>query len=73
MSQGTSHSRPGGRGELPGQAGAGHSQTAERGGQCSARAGPENHQAAPAAAAATSGKEGNSVPNWQVANLHMQG
>lgn len=65
MSQGTSDSSSGGRGELPGQAGAGHSQTAERGGQCSAGAGQENHQAAPAAAAATSGKEGHRVPSWQ--------
>lgn len=65
MSQGTSDSSSGGRGELPGQTGAGHNQTAERGGQCSAGAGQENHQAAPAAAAATSGKEGHRVPSWQ--------
>ena len=67
MSQGTSDSSSGGRGELPGQAGAGHSQTAERGGQCSAGAGQEHHQAAPAAAAATRGKEDHRVPSWQVA------
>lgn len=66
MSQGTSDSSSGGRGELPGQAGAGHSQTAERGGRCSAGAGQENHQAAPAAAAATRGKEGLRGPLAQV-------
>lgn len=70
MSQGTSDSSSGGGRELPGQAGAGHSQTAERGGQCSAGAGQENHQAAPAAAAATRGKEGHWVPSWQVALAH---
>lgn len=65
MSQGTSDSSSGGRGELPGQAGAGHSQTAERGGQCSAGASHEHHRTAAAAAAATSGKEGHRVPSWQ--------
>lgn len=57
MSKGTSDSSPRGRGELPGQAGADHGQTAERGGHCSAGAGQENHQAA--SAAATSGKQGD--------------
>lgn len=59
MSQGTSDSSSGGRGELPGQAGAGHGQTAERGGRCSAGAGQENHRAASAAASAAAkrGKE----------------
>jgi len=51
MSKGTSDSSSRGRGKLPGQAGAGHSQTTERGGQCSAGAGQENHQAASASAA----------------------
>ena len=64
MSQGTSDSSSGGRGELPGQAGAGHSQTTERRGQWSAGAGQEHHQAAPAAT--TSGKEGHRVPRLQV-------
>lgn len=58
MSKGTSDSSSRGRGKLPGQTGAGYSQTAERGGRCSAGAGQENHQAAPAAAAAaTRGKK----------------
>lgn len=60
--QGTSDSGSGGRGAVPGQAGAGHTQTAERGGRCSAGAGQGNHQAAPSAA---SGKEGRRVPSWQ--------
>lgn len=64
MSKGTSNPSSRGRGKLPGQAGASHSQTAVRGGQCSAGAGQENHQAA-SAAAATSGKEGNRQPHWQ--------
>lgn len=66
MSQGTSDSSSGSRGELPSQAGVGHSQTAKRRGRCWAGAGQESHQAAPAAAAAQCGKEGPSVPDaWQ--------
>lgn len=67
MSQGTSDSSSGSRGELPSQAGVGHSQTAKRGGRCWAGAGQETHQAAPATAtaAAQCGKEGPSVPDWQ--------
>lgn len=65
MSQGTSDSSSGSRGELPSQAGVGHSQTAKRGGRCWAGAGQESHQAAPATAAAQCGKEGPSVPDWQ--------
>lgn len=65
MSKGTSDPSSRGRGKLPGQAGASHSQTAVRGGQCSAGAGQEIHQAASAAAAATSGKEGNRQAHWQ--------
>lgn len=65
MSQGTSDSSSGGRGKLPGQAGASHSQTTKRGGRCSAGAGQENHHAAPtAAAAAACGKMGHRDPSW---------
>lgn len=68
MSQGTSDSSSGSRGELPSQAGVGHSQTAKRGGQCWAGAGQETHQAAPATAtaAAQCGKEGPGVPGAQI-------
>lgn len=58
-SEGTSDSGSGGGGELPGQAGVGHCQTAERGGRCSAGAGQQRHQAASTAAA--SGKDGHWV------------
>lgn len=68
MSQGTSDSSSGSRGELPSQAGVGHSQTAKRGGRCWAGAGQETHQAAPATAtaAAQCGKEGPGVPGAQI-------
>lgn len=68
MSQGTSDSSSGSRGELPSQAGVGHSQTAKRGGRCWAGAGQDAHQAAPAtaAAAAQCGKEGPGVPGAQI-------
>ena len=61
--QGTSYSRPGGRGELPGQTGAGHCQTALWRSNCSTGAGPKKAPAAATAAAAvSSGKEGPQSP-----------
>lgn len=71
-SQGTSDPGSGGRGELPGEAGAGHSQTAERGGLSSAGAGQGDHRTAPAAAAAaTSGKEPPPSLQWAPAQAQI--
>lgn len=70
-SQGTSDPGSGGRGELPGEAGAGHSQTAERGGLSSAGAGQGDHRTSPAAAAATSGKEAPPSPQWAPAQAQI--
>lgn len=59
--KGAGDASAGGGGELPGQAGAGHCQTAERGYQRSAGAGPQYHPAAPADPPSARGKHLHSV------------
>lgn len=62
VASGSGDASPGGRGELSDQAGAGHCETAERGDQRAARAGPKQHQAAQTTAAACGKDSAQTAP-----------